>query len=128
MKSNNVRSGRCLGPLNAVEPRDSIDTLPTFTNRRLKNYDTLVDPKATITFLGRNITSKYGIQLFKFMSIFVPLLPTFALVLYNGIQLESLITRSNLLAESFEQVSEVEFHIGPNYFCNRISNYTAKIV
>jgi len=99
-----TRSVRCLGPLNAVEPRDSIDTLPTFTNRGLKNYDTLVDPKATITFLGRNITSKFGIQLFKFMSIIVPLLPTFALVLYNGIQLESLITRSNLLAESFEQV------------------------
>ena len=105
-----------MGPLNAVEPRDSIDTLPTFTNRRLKNYDTLVDPKATITFLGRNITSKYGIQLFKFMSIFVPLLPTFALVLYNGIQLESLITRSNLLAESFEQVSEVDFHNDPVFF------------
>ena len=128
VKSNNVRSVRCLGPLNAVEPRDSIDTLPTFTNRGLKNYDTLVDPKATITFLGRNITSKFGIQLFKFMSIIVPLLPTFALVLYNGIQLESLITRSNLLAESFEQVSEVEFHNGPNYFCNRISNYIAKMI
>ena len=106
----------------------AIDTLPTFTNRGLKNYDTLVDPKATITFLGRNITSKFGIQLFKFMSIIVPLLPTFALVLYNGIQLESLITRSNLLAESFEQVSEVEFHNGPNYFCNRISNYIAKMI
>ena len=39
------------------------------------------------------------------MSIVVPLLPTFALVLYNGIQLESLITRSNLLQKSFEQVS-----------------------
>ena len=36
----------------------------------------------------------------------MPLLPTFALVLYNGIQLESLITRSNLLAQSFEQVSK----------------------
>ena len=45
------------------------------------------------------------------MSIIVPLLPTFALVLYNGIQLESLITRSNLLAESFEQVSEVELFL-----------------
>ena len=128
MKLSNVRSGRCLGPLNAVEPRDSIDTLPVFTNRRLKNYDTLVDPKATITFLGRNITSKFGIQLFKFMSIIVPLLPTVALVLYNGIQLESLITKNNLLAESFEQVSEVEFHNGPNYFCNRISNYIAKMI
>jgi len=61
-------------------------------------------PKAVITFMGRNITSKVGVWLFKFMSIVVPLLPTFALVLYNGIQLESLITRSNLLQKSFEQV------------------------
>jgi hypothetical protein len=37
----------------------------------------------------------------------VPLLPTFALVLYNGIQLESLITRSNLLQKSFEQVNSI---------------------
>jgi hypothetical protein len=65
----------------------------------------LGNPKAVITFMGRNITSKVGVWLFKFMSIVVPLLPTFALVLYNGIQLESLITRSNLLQKSFEQVN-----------------------
>ena len=62
------------------------------------------NPKAVITFMGRSITSKVGVWLFKFMSIVVPLLPTFALVLYNGVQLESLITRSNLLQKSFEQV------------------------
>ena len=63
--------------------------------------------KAVITFMGRSITSKFGVWLFKFMSIVVPLLPTFALVLYNGIQLESLITRSNLLQKSFEQVNSI---------------------
>ena len=87
-------------------------------NLKEYNNDNLGDPKATITFLGRNITSKFGIQLFKFMSIIVPLLPTFALVLYNGIQLESLITRSNLLAESFEQVSRIQ-----NYYHFNVRNY-----
>ena len=83
-------------------------------HRQFKNQSngaaTFKDPKTSITFLGRNITSKFGIQLFKFMSIIIPLLPTFALVLYNSIQLESLITRSNLLAESFEQVMMFFYH------------------
>ena len=60
--------------------------------------------KASITFLGRNITSTLGIQLFKFLSIVIPLIPTLVLVLYNGIQLEALITRSNLVATRFSQV------------------------
>ena len=60
--------------------------------------------KASITFLGRNITSSIGIKLFKFLSIVIPLVPTFALVLYNGVQLEALITRSNLVADRFSQV------------------------
>ena len=60
--------------------------------------------KASITFLGRNITSTLGIQLFKFLSIVIPLVPTLVLVLYNGIQLEALITRSNLVATRFSQV------------------------
>ena len=60
--------------------------------------------KASITFLGHNITSSIGIQIFKFLSIIIPLLPTLALVLYNGVQLEALITRSNLVADRFSQV------------------------
>ena len=63
--------------------------------------------KASITFLGRNITSSIGIKLFKFLSIVIPLVPTFALVLYNGVQLEALITRSNLVADRFSQVNIV---------------------
>ena len=89
--------------------------------------------KAVITFMGRSITSKFGVWLFKFMSIVVPLLPTFALVLYNGIQLESLITRSNLLQKSFEQVNSItifwfesfawiwSFFLGPK--CNFIVSF-----
>ena len=40
----------------------------------------------------------------KFLSIVIPLIPTLVLVLYNGIQLEALITRSNLVATRFSQV------------------------
>ena len=46
--------------------------------------------KASITFLGRNITSTLGIQLFKFLSIVIPLVPTLVLVLYNGIQVRNI--------------------------------------
>ena len=43
--------------------------------------------------MGWNISSNFGKRLFRFMSVIVPLMPTFALVLYNGVQLESLVTR-----------------------------------
>lgn len=38
------------------------------------------------------------------MSVIVPLMPTFALVLYNGIQLESLVTRNYLLEANYDQL------------------------
>ena len=77
--------------------------LKSMTDQDFNEYD-VHTKKASITFLGRNITSTLGIQLFKFMSIVIPLIPTLVLVLYNGIQLEALITRSNLVATRFEQV------------------------
>ena len=42
--------------------------------------------------------------MFKFMSVVVPLLPTFALVLYNSIQLESLYHKSNMLDANYHQL------------------------
>ena len=55
--------------------------------------------KASITFLGRNITSTLGIQLFKFLSIIIPLIPTLVLVLYNGIQVRNIWYFSHLVPE-----------------------------
>ena len=52
------------------------------------NPENEVNAKVSITFLGRNITSTFGIHLFKILSIVIPLIPTFVLVMYNGIQLE----------------------------------------
>ena len=77
--------------------------LRSMTDQDFNEYD-VHTKKASITFLGRNITSTLGIQLFKFMSIVIPLIPTVVLVLYNGIQLEALITRSNMVASRFSQV------------------------
>ena len=77
--------------------------LKSMTDQDFNEYD-VHTKKASITFLGRNITSTLGIQLFKFMSIVIPLIPTVVLVLYNGIQLEALITRSNMVASRFSQV------------------------
>ena len=76
--------------------------LRSMTDQDFNEYD-VHTKKASITFLGRNITSTLGIQLFKFMSIVIPLIPTVVLVLYNGIQLEALITRSNMVASRFSQ-------------------------
>ena len=112
-------------PHNVVEPTNSVDSYDEDEEERYNNYykdrkhqadqkahrtakreaHGRTETKAAITFLGKEITSIFGIQLFKFMSILIPLLPTFALVIYNSIQLEALITRSNLLSESFDQVS-----------------------
>ena len=63
--------------------------------------------KASITFLGRNITSTLGIQLFKFLSIVIPLVPTLVLVLYNGIQVGNIWVFSPLVPKkhiSFAQL------------------------
>ena len=55
----------------------------------------------TITIFGFNITSKSGLALYKFLAIIVPLLPTFFLIIYNAIQLEGIVARSNLLDAMF---------------------------
>ena len=60
--------------------------------------------RSSITFMGQGVMSNFGIQLFKLLSILIPLMPTFGLVIYNGIQLEAMITRSNILKQSYEQV------------------------
>ena len=59
------------------------------------------DNMITITIFGLNITSKSGIALYKFLAIIVPLLPTFFLIIYNAIQLEGIVARSNLLDAMF---------------------------
>ena len=59
--------------------------------------------KASITFLGRNITSTLGIQLFKFLSIVIPLIPTLVLVLYNGIQVRNIWVFSPLIPSKREK-------------------------
>ena len=59
------------------------------------------DSMISITIFGLNITSKAGIALYKFLAILVPLIPTFFLIIYNAIQLEGIVTRSNLLDTMF---------------------------
>ena len=57
-----------------------------------------------VTFMGWNISSNFGKRLFRFMSVIVPLMPTFALVLYNGVQLESLVTKNYILEDNYNQL------------------------
>ncbi len=58
----------------------------------------------SITFMGWNITSKSGRNLFKFVSVIVPLLPTFALIIFNGIQMETLSTKNTIIDRNFKQL------------------------
>ena len=70
--------------------------------------------KASITFLGRNITSTLGIQLFKFLSIVIPLVPTLVLVLYNGIQVGNIWVFSPLVPKkhiSFAQLVLLSLYV-----------------
>ena len=57
------------------------------------NTDSLIN----ITIFGFNITSKTGIAMYKFLAILVPLIPTIFLIVYNAVQLEGIVARSNLL-------------------------------
>ena len=61
----------------------------------------LTDSQISITIFGYNITSKSGIMMYKFLSIIVPLIPTFFLIIYNAVQLEGIVARSNLLDSMF---------------------------
>ena len=69
------------------------------------------DTKISITFLGINVTSKFGVQMMKVVSIIVPLIPTFILVAFNGYQLEGLLGRSNLLDKNYKLVSQFCFEV-----------------
>ena len=55
------------------------------------------DSMINITIFGFNITSKTGIAMYKFLAILVPLIPTIFLIVYNAVQLEGIVARSNLL-------------------------------
>lgn len=91
---------------NKVEPLDSQisaskDLSTSAKSAWSESSDGNTDSQISITILGFNITSKAGIAMYKYLSIIVPLIPTFFLIIYNAFQLEGIMARSNLLDATF---------------------------
>ena len=58
---------------------------------------------ASIQFLGYAITSKVGLNVYKSVSIILPLLPTFALIVHNALELNDMVRASQTLDKNFAQ-------------------------
>ena len=58
---------------------------------------------ANIRFLGYAITSKVGLNVYKSVSIILPLLPTFALIVHNAFELNDMVRASQTLDKNFAQ-------------------------
>lgn len=56
--------------------------------------------------MGWNITSAGGRRIFKYTSIIIPLLPTFVLIIYNGLQLENLYSKSMSYESNFVKLQD----------------------
>ena len=57
----------------------------------------------SINFFGYSITSKIGLSLYKSVSIILPLIPTFALIVQNAIMLEDMVRKSTTLDQNYVQ-------------------------
>ena len=53
--------------------------------------------------MGYSITGKVGLTLYKSVSIILPLLPTFALIIYNAVELNDMVRKSNTLDKNYVQ-------------------------
>ena len=64
----------------------------------------LILQQIKVSLFGWDIVTKSGRQLYKYLSIVAPLLPTLALIVYNGFELESLYRRSMSLDREFAEL------------------------
>ena len=76
----------------------SILTFPCHSCQR-----SLFPLQTSIRFLGYSITGKVGLTLYKSVSIILPLLPTFALIIYNAVELNDMVRKSNTLDKNYVQ-------------------------
>ena len=53
--------------------------------------------------MGYSITGKVGLTLYKSVSIILPLLPTFALIVYNAVELNDMVKKSQTLDKNYVQ-------------------------